>query len=345
MRTFILTAFLAAATLATPSLEIRKDIKYVRVTVQQDKISSEKEILVKNSVTADIFGSACSSALITGVFADFGIVADVGPDGNGTITAGPSTYTVHEDPKYSGGITCYRMYNDYESFIVCDNVPLPSSIQLSPIQESDRSPCFSQPADMSLQRAVETIQVVDMFQMPFDEGNSTSAVPLSNLEERQTGACSTWSPATREVGDGNPHQNYLRKQLSENLSCESAATCTVGAMQSKSYTIRWTASANSAQWISGGFAVQQSWTTGLNYECTASSHQTVCIWYNTAHTAYTVQNGLYNQCTGFSPNKDASFVMFSPNQNNKGGGFYCVIGTCRSQGQNYWDKSGRAGGP
>lgn len=129
------------------------------------------------------------------------------------------------------------------------------------------------------------------------------------------------------------------------MYCGSAPTCSVGALQSKSYTIGWTASANAAAWISGGFAVQQSWTTGLNYGCTGHAYDTVCLWYNTAHTAYTVENGLYNQCTGFNPSNTGNFVMFSPNQNNKGGQFYCVIGTCRSQGQNYWDKSGPAGGP
>ncbi|GAA90425.1 hypothetical protein AKAW_08539 [Aspergillus luchuensis IFO 4308] len=303
-----LTLFLAITAAPSPYTQ---EYKYAQVTVQQQKITSEKQILVKDSSTGDILGSACSNALNTGAFSDFGIVADVGPNGDGNITAGPSTYVVHEDPQYSGGITCYRMYNDYESFV----------------------------------RAAETIHVADTFPVPHAKANSTSAVYTSNLEQRQTGTCSQWSPATRKVGDGDPHQNYWRKQLSENLDCGSADHCTVGASQSKSYTIGWTATADASQWISGGFAVQASWTTGLDYQCTASSHQTVCIWYNTAHTAYTVQNGLYNVCTGFNPNNGAGFVMFSPNQNNKGGGYYCVIGTCRSQGQNYWDKSGPAGGP
>ncbi|GAT30941.1 hypothetical protein RIB2604_03701500 [Aspergillus luchuensis] len=213
-----LTLFLAITAAPSPYTQ---EYKYAQVTVQQQKITSEKQILVKDSSTGDILGSACSNALNTGAFSDFGIVADVGPNGDGNITAGPSTYVVHEDPQYSGGITCYRMYNDYESFV-------------------------------------------------------------------------------------------------ENLDCGSADHCTVGASQSKSYTIGWTATADASQWISGGFAVQASWTTGLDYQCTASSHQTVCIWYNTAHTAYTVQNGLYNVCTGFNPNNGAGFVMFSPNQNNKG---------------------------
>ncbi|GKZ31583.1 hypothetical protein AbraIFM66950_000158 [Aspergillus brasiliensis] len=303
------------------------------------------EIVVKDGTTEDIFASACSNALSTGVFADFSIIAEIGPDGDGNLTAGPATFSVHENPQYSGGITCYRLYNEYESFVVCDDVPLPNTVYLSTMNEHERSPCFSDPVAMTLKQAAETVHVMDTFPMPRQGANSTSPESMSKLEQRQTGPCSMWSPAARKVGDGNPHQNYWRKQLSENLDCGSAVHCTVGASQSKSYTVGWTATADAAQWISGGFAVQESWTTGLDYQCTASSRQTVCIWYNTAHTAYTVQNGLYNVCTGFNPNNEAGFVMFSPNQNNKGGGYYCVIGTCRSQGQNYWDKSGPAGGP
>ncbi|GLA34900.1 hypothetical protein AnigIFM63309_009082 [Aspergillus niger] len=96
---------LAATASVAPSLHTREDLKCVRVTRQQHKITSEKQIVVKDSSIEDIFGSACSNALTTGVFADFGIVADVGPNGDGNITAGPSTFSVHEDFQYSGGIT------------------------------------------------------------------------------------------------------------------------------------------------------------------------------------------------------------------------------------------------
>ncbi|GKZ25421.1 hypothetical protein AbraCBS73388_001049 [Aspergillus brasiliensis] len=256
------------------------------------------EIVVKDGTTEDIFASACSNALSTGVFANFSIIAEIGPDGDGNLTAGPAKFSVHENPQYSGGITCYRLYNEYEASVVCDDVPLPNTVFLSTMNEHERSPCFSDPVAMTLKQAAETVHVMDTFPMPRQGANFTSPESMSKLEQRQTGPC-----------------------------------------------IGWTATADAAQWISGGFAVQESWTTGLEYQCTASSHQTVCIWYNTAHTAYTVQNGLYNVCTGFNPNNEAGFVMFSPNQNNKGGGYYCVIGTCRSQGQNYWDKSGPAGGP
>lgn len=38
-------------------------------------------------------------------------------------------------------------------------------------------------------------------------------------------------------------------------------------------------------------------------------------------------------------------VYRSPNKNNRGGQYYCVVGTCRAQGDAYWDYNGRNGGP
>jgi len=130
-----------------------------------------------------------------------------------------------------------------------------------------------------------------------------------------------------------------------------------------SYTIGWTANLTPVSWISGGFSVSESWSTGNTYSCTGSTGEDVCVWYNTAHTACkypfsllktvvdwfsdTVQNMQRDSCKvggGWDADGDP-FVMFSPNANNRGGGYYCVIGTCRAQGDNYWDYSGRAGGP
>jgi hypothetical protein len=70
--------------------------------------------------------------------------------------------------------------------------------------------------------------------------------------------------------------------------------------------------------------------------------KTIADWFSD-----TVQNMQRDSCKvggGWDTDGDP-FVMFSPNANNRGGGYYCVIGTCRAQGDNYWDYSGRAGGP
>ncbi|KAJ5601795.1 hypothetical protein N7510_011329 [Penicillium lagena] len=127
------------------------------------------------------------------------------------------------------------------------------------------------------------------------------------------------------------------------MGCGAAPSCTVGETESVSYTIGFSATATVDEWLTGGFDVSVSWTTGNTYSCTGASGDTVCVWYNTAHTAYTVENVEY-YCGGPEP-PGPPFVLFSPNSDNVGGGYYCVVGTCRSQGSQYWDYSGPAGGP
>ncbi|RYO87094.1 hypothetical protein DL766_003550 [Monosporascus sp. MC13-8B] len=176
--------------------------------------------------------------------------------------------------------------------------------------------------------------------------NLTSAEELAALEKRQ-GACGAWTPTTIREGDGNPYRNYWHQQLSENMNCGAAPGCSVGRQDSKSFTIGWAASATAMQWISGGFSVTMSWNTGHSYTCQGNRGDTVCVWYNAAHAAYTVRNAIQNTVYGGVRSVGGPYVMFSPNRNNVGGGYYCVIGAqyCRSEGQAYWNKKGRAGGP
>lgn len=39
------------------------------------------------------------------------------------------------------------------------------------------------------------------------------------------------------------------------------------------------------------------------------------------------------------------FVLFSPNDNNSGGGYHCVVGSCQAKGNSWWDYNDPAGGP
>lgn len=129
------------------------------------------------------------------------------------------------------------------------------------------------------------------------------------------------------------------------MACGAASTCTVGHSNIEAYSYGWSASVTPFEWITGGFSVSKTISNGNDYTCGGEAGETICVWYNVAHTAYTAQNGAYSPNTGsFSPKGDP-LIIFSPNTNNKGGGFYCVVGTCRSLGEGYWVKSGRAGGP
>ncbi|CAL5868549.1 uncharacterized protein PFLUO_LOCUS2776 [Penicillium psychrofluorescens] len=330
-------AGLVSIALAVP--HDKQKTQEVDVMIQQIKATSEMDITVLSQESSKILGYACSNILNSGAFAEKPIKADLDENGAGTLAVGNHMYIVNEDPETSGGITCGRTYNDVESFILCA-VPLPTSLPLTPISNGEKASCFNSGNTPSLEAAFRSI----LAQNKAPETGMTDIDDLPMLHKRQT-ACGQWSSDTQVVGDGDPHQNYLHTQLSENVNCGEATSCTVGQSESISYTIGWSATATAFQWLTGGFAVSVTWTTGDTYSCTGSSNDTVCVWYNTAHTAYTVQNGAYNDCTGFSPS-GGTFIMRSPNSNNEGGGYNCIIGSsCTNQGADYWDYNGPAGGP
>lgn len=84
--------------------------------------------------------------------------------------------------------------------------------------------------------------------------------------------------------------------------------------------------------------------TQVLYHCTGGRGETVRVWYNIAHTAYTVRNAFKDLCT-FKQTFIEPYILSPPNSENAGGGQYCVVGACRHKNANYWDRNGRAGGP
>lgn len=130
------------------------------------------------------------------------------------------------------------------------------------------------------------------------------------------------------------------------MFCGAALQCTVGYSETKGITITWSVDSDftSEGWISAGFAVAKSWNTGTDYHCTGGTGDTVCVWYNVAHTAYTVRNAFKDLCT-YKQSFSQPYIISSPNSENDDGGRYCVVGACRHKNANYWDRNGRAGGP
>ncbi|RYP43800.1 hypothetical protein DL768_009661 [Monosporascus sp. mg162] len=341
-------AFVAAAAvyslptgLAAPSLHT----KQVTIRVQVDKTTSDTDLTVIDKETSQVLAKSCSNTLNSGVFAMLPISVELDDTGAGRLRIGSAKYNVHEDVAISGGISCGRMYDDAGIFLSCD-ATLPAFLELNPLDKRDEPTCFANNSLTLQSHEIAMMGGVASAPLALTNVSQTNAEALTALEKRQ-GACGAWSATTWPVGNGDPHQNYWHQQLSENMQCGAAPTCSVGEQQSTSFTVGFTATANPAAWISGGFSVTQSWVTGNSYTCSGNSGDTVCVWYNTAHTAYTAQNGIVNTVCGGSEPVGDPFILFSPNTDNVGGSYYCVIGAqyCRSKGQGYWDKSGRAGGP
>ncbi|MCJ1230185.1 hypothetical protein MMC12_006857 [Toensbergia leucococca] len=136
------------------------------------------------------------------------------------------------------------------------------------------------------------------------------------------------APITSLVSDGNPHFNGLQKQVSELLSCGTEG-CQV--TQLTSYTIGWSISIGTKfDFIDIGGDVEKSWTTGDSYTCNGGPGDTICVWVNLQHTAYTV----WTDWCYTDPNP---YVVKAPHKDNWGGKYYCVVGTCRNNGDEYWN--------
>lgn len=67
----------------------------------------------------------------------------------------------------------------------------------------------------------------------------------------------------------------------EPVSCDAAQTCSTAYQTTTSFTVQFTVGIGKAvtEWITGGFAVSEQWTTGNTYTCAGGSGDTVCTWY------------------------------------------------------------------
>ncbi|KAF5660303.1 hypothetical protein FCIRC_12181 [Fusarium circinatum] len=296
----------------------------VQIVWKHAKASSQTALSVYDGST--LLAQSCSSFISDAPSSiDF---TDVDENGFGNFTVGANKYLVHSKAKYSGGPICTKKFSAEATVVEC------SGLSWEPNKAKVEDNCHDKDEAKGALRLLSS------------KGSASGFAKREANPINDPPACSVLT-RTSLVGDGDPHQNYFHKQLSEVVNCGTAQSCSVGNSQSVSYTIGWTATLTPVSWISGGFSVSESWNTGNTYTCTGSAGEDVCVWYNTAHTAYTVQNKERDSCAvggGWDSTGDP-FVMYSPNESNRGGGYYCVIGTCRAQGDNYWDYSGRAGGP
>ena len=299
----------------------------VRVWYRFDKISSLESIMVSNSDKSRIYGRACGNKLNTGFFADFPITVELESDGGKKITIGG----------FKASTACIGRNNDEETSFDCavlDHLVFPETaiIDAAALQAiGDCFPTTSLAVNLKARDAAPTSPKDDIV-----------------LNRRQGTNCYP-TIITEKVGNGDPHQHFFHKQLSENMNCASASSCSVGSEKTKSYTVGWTASISGGTWITGGFEVMKTWSTGNTYTCNGNKGQKICTWYKVAHTAFKVQNYFYNSCFGTKTKSGDAYLIYAPNKNNKNanGGVYCrTEGNCHFQGDSFWDHSNsRPGGP
>ncbi|KAK4039506.1 hypothetical protein C8A01DRAFT_36544 [Parachaetomium inaequale] len=327
----------------------------VHVTFQVSRLTSEAAIEVWNKDQTEILGQSCTGSIDSGIFKNTPIAFTVDKNGAGTVTVGPTTYKIHEDVDVSGGISCGRVTSPAEIMVKC-LIPLSSDLaaRLEPLHKRDLASCFPKAGPVELaevMRGLETAPTLapDAFAPPptveVQNNSATNDTEgLTDLEKRQR-VCEIVITDTVPVGNGDPHQNPLNIQVSIPLDCSDARGCTIGYQSQQTFGIGWSASASIAGWISAGFAVEKSTSTGMYAECNGNPGDYMAVWMSVGQTAYTVQGRRRPNCgaTSYGPSR----IVWSPNQNNKNSYYYCVTGHqyVRNVGDRWLDKTGRAGGP
>lgn len=192
--------------------------------MQVNKVLSQASVVASSADRSEVYGQACSTKLESGMFAGHPISFDVDGDGRGTITIGAREYIVHENPEVSGGISCDALSSPSEVLLSCTGAALPRPRRLRPLAQRDLAACFAEP--LSLEAALAGLdrgasapppfsaadQAFNMTQAEIDALVEADADAVA-LARRQYG-CAIWTPSTRRVGDGNPHQNPYHAQLS-----------------------------------------------------------------------------------------------------------------------------------
>lgn len=159
---------------------------------------------------------------------------------------------------------------------------------------------------------------------------------------------------TQLNGNGNPHQNFVYKQVSGTTDCTNNPSG--GASVQQGETVGWSVSiSGEVNFITGGFEVSESTTTGYtsSFGCatdTGDHTGSLCVFERIQLTAYTV-NGrdcTESSCGGSSCGSwGEDVVIYAPNT-DQGSCFYDNFQLnlpCDGLGAEHYVYSGPAGGP
>ncbi|KAF4549538.1 Hypothetical protein D9617_21g097590 [Elsinoe fawcettii] len=340
LKTFIFLAPLSA--LAAPLEQLTTEVRVVWTRQVSDGATVLK-VFTRDSTA--MLAESTTTKINGGMFASQPLSVEVDDKGVGILRLGDKTYNVHTDRDQSGGMKCTRMYTPQQALVDC-MVPWQGDLGLV-----KRSPM----KDAATLRAEMNVGVLPAFQdlpshskrdiaMPFPYHDLTPP-PIFNETRHSKRQCEPWPVQDTVIhGDGFPHQNYFHQQKTSTARC-AQNTCTISHSKSDTFTIGWSASFPVFKWIGGGFNVGMSWTEGETLNCAGQPGESVCVWHNAAHTAYTVENWTSDDVCMNNERMDHLSIIKSPNDRNRGGNLYCVVGTCRAVTDNYWDNTPVPGGP
>ncbi|CAI4214300.1 unnamed protein product [Parascedosporium putredinis] len=292
----------------------------------RDIVSNQTELSLSTLDKSHTYSHGCGNSLEV---AGRTVSVAVNDRGAGNVLIDAEEYRILGDRQMSGGASCTKLYNDRSVVVEC-SVPWYANMEdLSAISDDRVEECFSEES-AAHRRSLPT---------------SFAPSVVSAVEKRQGLCMWFYADNTDLVGDGNPHQDYLHRQVGPSQTCAQRGTCFVGVGEEVSITVS-AEIAGIGPWISGGFGVSRTVSSSTERGCYGEAGDTVCQWSSTHHTAYTVTTRSVGTCgsSRYEGEPSAPYVIRSPNSGNNAVDWYCVLNTCRGDGDFYWDL-GRAGGP
>ncbi|KAF2867077.1 hypothetical protein BDV95DRAFT_610960 [Massariosphaeria phaeospora] len=145
---------------------------------------------------------------------------------------------------------------------------------------------------------------------------------------------------TNMVGDGAPKKWTFWKQLSDPVHCNEG-TCHVSHQSQTSFTVGFSASGQVNRWISAGFNVESTFSTGTSEECDGERNEVVCVWSFKHYYTYSVKNIEYPMDPRCGRLTEGPTVrMDSPLAGTKGRGYGCYRGNdCKDLGETAWTEN------
>ncbi|KAM0632912.1 hypothetical protein ACHAPW_004247 [Verticillium nonalfalfae] len=125
-------------------------------------------------------------------------------------------------------------------------------------------------------------------------------------------------------------------------SCAGNPGCEISKSEVEGNVVSFGASISGAGWISAGLEVSQYEESGEVQTCYGDPDDTICVFWRTASTMYTV-NHQSNRCC--LPGPYAPVVITSPNAGGVGSASICGRNEqCKDKGYSYWNNMERQNG-
>lgn len=178
-----------------------------------DKTTQETALAVTDFTQTQILAYTCGTQVL---LSGKSVSVDATPNAQGNITVDGTIYKIHSDPAHSGGISCGSIYSADESFFDCEVHLQLSEADLTPLDPAVLRICFSKPERGTFSGAMQ-----NMMTSPGFTPTTTPQVNVKNetsLDKRWDMGCGGTSRHAELVGDGNPHQNWLHKQVTVRIA-------------------------------------------------------------------------------------------------------------------------------